>query len=72
MKQDLRYAVRQMRCNPAFTAAVTVTLAVGIGGTTAVFSVFQAVLLAALPYEEAGQLVRLYQQNLITPPREPI
>jgi putative ABC transport system permease protein len=63
MKQDVRYAVRQMRCNPGFTAAVTVTLAVGIGGTTAVFSVFQAVLLAALPYEEAGQLVRLYQQE---------
>lgn len=63
MKQDLRYAVRQMRRNPGFAAAVMVTLAVGIGGTTAVFSVFQAVLLAPLPYEEAGQLMRLYQQE---------
>ncbi len=63
MKQDFQYAVRQMRRNPGFAAAVIVTLAVGIGGTTAVFSVFQAVLLAPLPYEEAGQLVRLYQQE---------
>ena len=54
MKQDLRYAVRQMRRNPGFSAAVIVTLALGIGGTTAVFSVLQAVLLAPLPYEEAG------------------
>ena len=63
VKQDVRYAVRQIRRNPGFAAAVTVTLAVGIGGTTAVFSVFRAVLLAPLPYEEAGQLVRLYQQE---------
>jgi putative ABC transport system permease protein len=68
MKQDVRYAVRQIWRNPGFAAAVTVTLAVGIGGTTAVFSVFQAVLLAPLPYEEAGQLVRLYQQEPDKPP----
>jgi predicted permease len=42
---------------------VSVTLAVGIGGTTAVLSVFQAVLLAPLPYERPGQLVRFYQQE---------
>jgi putative ABC transport system permease protein len=63
VKQDLRYAIRQLRRNPGFAAAAIVTLAVGIGGTTAVFSVFQAVLLAPLPYEEAGQLVRFYQQE---------
>jgi predicted permease len=63
MTQDLKYAVRQMRRNPGFAAAVIVTLAVGIGGTTAVFSVFQAVLLAPLPYEQSGRLVRLYQQE---------
>ena len=42
---------------------MTATLGVGIGGTTAVFSVVQAVLLAPLPYEQPGQLVRFYQQE---------
>ena len=45
---------------PAWSSA---TLGLGIGGATAVFSVVQAVLLAPLPYEEPGQLVRLYQQE---------
>jgi putative ABC transport system permease protein len=62
-KQDLRFAFRQIRCNPGFSAVVIFTLAMGIGGTTAVFSVLQAVLLAPLPYEEPGQLVRFYQQE---------
>ena len=61
--QDLRYASRQLRRSPGFSAVVIATLAVGIGGTTAVFSVLQAVLLAPLPYEQPGQLVRLYQQE---------
>jgi putative ABC transport system permease protein len=63
LKHDLRYAVRQVRRSPGFSGVVIVTLAVGIGGTTAVFSVLQAVLLAPLPYEEPGQLVRFYQQE---------
>ena len=61
--QDLRYACRQLRRSPGFAAVVAATLGVGIGGTTAVFSVVQAVLLAPLPYEQPGQLVRFYQQE---------
>lgn len=63
LKQDLRYAWRQLFHHPGFSAVVIATLALGIGGTTAVFSVLQAVLIAPLPYEQPGQLVRLYQQE---------
>ena len=58
-------ATRSGSCarSPGFAAVVTATLGLGIGGTTAVFSVVQAVLLAPLPYEQPGQLVRFYQQE---------
>jgi putative ABC transport system permease protein len=61
--QDLRYAARQLRRSPGFSVVVIATLAIGIGATTAVFSVLQAVLVAPLPFEEPGRLVRLYQQE---------
>jgi putative ABC transport system permease protein len=60
---DLRDAGRQVRRNPGFAAVVALTLGLGIGGATAVFSVVEAVLLEPLPYQESGRLVRLYQQR---------
>src|SRR5215218_7611100 len=58
--QDLRYAVRSLRRAPLFSLLAVVTLAVGIGANAAVFGVVKSVLLDALPYADAGRLVRLY------------
>ena len=55
--QDVRYAVRVLRRAPAFTAAAVLSLALGIGATTAVFSIADTIFLRPLPYADAGRLV---------------
>jgi hypothetical protein len=60
--QDVRYAVRSLRRDLGFTATIIITLAIGIGVNTAVFSVVRSVLLAPLPFPGSDELVVLWTE----------
>jgi putative ABC transport system permease protein len=63
VRADLTYAVRMLRGNPGFAAAAVVTLALGIGANTAIFSVCYAMLFKPLPYAEPGRIVTLWERQ---------
>src|ERR1700719_217384 len=63
LAQDLRIAVRAFIRNPGFTLAAVLSLAIGIGANTSIFSVANALLLRPLPYKDAGRLVILWNRS---------
>jgi predicted permease len=64
--QDVRRAIRALRATPSFTVVALIVLALGIGATTAIYSVVDGVALRGLPFPEDGQLMQLSETNLIS------
>src|SRR5437763_14815561 len=62
--QDVRYGIRMLMKSPAFTVVAVITLALGIGANTAIFSVLDAVMLRPLPFPHADRLVSVQEMDL--------
>src|SRR5258708_32491430 len=63
LARDLRYALRAFALHPGFTVAAVLSLAIGIGANTAIFSITSALLLHPLPYKDADRLVILWNRS---------
>jgi putative ABC transport system permease protein len=66
LRQDLRYAMRLLHANPGFAATAMLTAAIGVGATTAIFSIVYGVMLRPLPYPQPDRLVALWSKNVRT------
>lgn len=66
-RQDLVFAVRSLARNPLFSVAALVTLGLGVGATTSMFSLVNGVLLTPLPYQEADRLIRVFSEDIDSP-----